>query len=391
MTMLKFQNKNVLEFDLDNMYLKIWNKNFLPVVLRDALFEMPNSYDDSNTKKTVDEILKMDRQNIANMNYFFKNRVMSFSRTHAKQILNALLVDQFPDDQNIMRLMFLCKGLSIADDYWLTNNPDEKWEDVNLRENPLHTTLANVALWGITPPSITGEIRTPELTNQGSFAKAWKRNKDNGKLYLLKTSSNNKESEREVSVSNILNYTNVPHVRYYGKRIKNKYVSICENIVNSNRSIVTAHNLMSWCIRTQKDWVAETKKIDAKTFGKMLIVDFIVSNSDRHNGNWGFFMDANTGHLTQCHPLLDHNLAFNKETMHDKEGLQSLTFKWMTKYEAAKSALSYADFQINPEIPRDVFLQPSHAESFLKKCDMLGFKVKMISASSSVFNSFNRK
>ncbi|MBR3623924.1 MAG: hypothetical protein IKN43_11345, partial [Selenomonadaceae bacterium] len=113
MTMLKFQNKNVLEFDLDNMYLKIWNKNFLPVVLRDALFEMPNSYDDSNTKKTVDEILKMDRQNIANMNYFFKNRVMSFSRTHAKQILNALLVDQFPDDQNIMRLMFLCKGLSI--------------------------------------------------------------------------------------------------------------------------------------------------------------------------------------------------------------------------------------------------------------------------------------
>lgn len=375
MTMLKFQNKDVLEFDFDNMYIKIISKEFLPVILRDAIVELPSAV----SNKTIAEAIKIDRQNIANMNYFFKNRVMSFSRTHAKQILNALLVDQLADDEHIKQLIFLCKGLSVADDYWFTNNPNEKWEDVNLRDNPLHTTLANVALWGITPPSITGEIRTPEITNQGSFAKAWRRNKDNGKLFLLKLSSNNKESEKEVSVSNILDYTNVPHVRYCGAWKRNRYVSICENIVNETRSIVPAHNLMTWCIRAQKDWVEETKKIDAKTFGKMLIVDFIISNADRHNGNWGFFMDASTGNLTSCHPLFDHNLAFDKDTMRDRNGLRSLTMKWMTKYEAAKSALSYADFKIKPEIPRNIFIESTYAKSFVEKCDMLGFKVRLVS------------
>lgn len=71
MTMLKFQNRNVLEFDFDKMYLKIIDKDFLPIVLRDSVVDLSNINDKSNTKESYEKTIKIYRQNISSMNYFF--------------------------------------------------------------------------------------------------------------------------------------------------------------------------------------------------------------------------------------------------------------------------------------------------------------------------------
>ena len=40
------------------------------------------------------------------------------------------------------------------------------------------------------------------------------------------------------------------------------------------------------------------------------IVDYLVGNTDRHWGNWGFWADNATNRLTKLYPLMDFNRAF---------------------------------------------------------------------------------
>ena len=43
----------------------------------------------------------------------------------------------------------------------------------------------------------------------------------------------------------------------------------------------------------------------------MNIVDYVLGNSDRHEGNWGFFVDNESGELLGTHPLMDFDHAFS--------------------------------------------------------------------------------
>lgn len=42
----------------------------------------------------------------------------------------------------------------------------------------------------------------------------------------------------------------------------------------------------------------------------MFIVDYLVSNRDRHGMNWGFYYNCDTMKILSCHPLYDHNNSF---------------------------------------------------------------------------------
>ena len=47
----------------------------------------------------------------------------------------------------------------------------------------------------------------------------------------------------------------------------------------------------------------EAKKIDSEFYLKMQIADYLLNNNDRHEQNWGFFMDNHTGKLFGYCPL----------------------------------------------------------------------------------------
>ena len=42
----------------------------------------------------------------------------------------------------------------------------------------------------------------------------------------------------------------------------------------------------------------------------MKIIDYLIGNTDRHLGNWGFFVDNKTNKVMKLHPLMDYNKAF---------------------------------------------------------------------------------
>lgn len=49
---------------------------------------------------------------------------------------------------------------------------------------------------------------------------------------------------------------------------------------------------------------------DPYGYHMMNIVDYLVGNTDRHWGNWGFWADNATNRLTKLYPLMDFNRAF---------------------------------------------------------------------------------
>lgn len=359
MTTLKLQDDPVLTFDLSKGDFHVIKNEKLPMLLRDNIID--SEQDDSRKAFVHNYQALMD---------FFHNRSLSIERENAKQILNALHIPQSEDDDTVSKMMILCKGLSASDDYWITNNPAERWKDNNLRDNPLHEVLAQVSLYGDAPVTITGRLRTPELTGQGAYAKAWFR--ENHQLYLYKASTAlGRESEIEAEVSRILDHTNVPHVHYDFEVKGIKRCSKCLDLCNEKVSMVSAYEVMKWCNRTGQDFDKFVRKQDPENFYKTIIADYLVSNNDRHSGNWGFYMDNQTGKLLGLHPIYDNNNAFAKQDMERISGGESLMMPGKSKKDAAKYAVKHCNFQIS-RIPSDVFISKEHEKSFKKRAEFLG-------------------
>ena len=354
-----------MEFDLSNGSFNVVNEPLLPVPLRNAII-------DTSTNNNYSTFVK----NYQHLQNFFRNRYLSIKRENAKKILNALHISQSNDDDTLIKVMIMCKALSITDDYWLTNDPDEKWENVNLRTNPLHETISQIALYGNSPLTITGKIHTPELTGQGAYAKAWKR--ENDMLYLYKAGTKNgNEAKIEASVSKILDFTNVPHIKYKLLKENGKILTKCRNMCNDNYSIVTANDIFSWCNRREINFDEFVLSRDAENFYKTLIVDYLITNSDRHGQNWGFYMDNKSGEIKNMHPLFDHNNAFDENEMKLKDGGESLMMLGKSKREAAQYAIKKCDFKIAENIPLDIFISKEHCESFVNRAKDLKLKISV--------------
>lgn len=58
--------------------------------------------------------------------------------------------------------------------------------------------------------------------------------------------------------------------------------------------ILSGSDFISYCNVNGKNPEGEWYQMDADSMYKMFIVDYLISNSDRHGMNWGYFYDCNT-------------------------------------------------------------------------------------------------
>ena len=365
MTYLKLQNKTILEFDLDELIFDVKEPQLLPFSLRGKFISSENLAADNKTR------IKQITSNNDLLKSFFYNRSLSVKRENAKFIMNQLNIKQNNDFESRYKAMILCKALSATDDYWITNNTNELWENVNVRSNPLHETLQQISLFGRSL-SITGKIISPELTNQGAYAKAWYR--ENNNLYLFKANTNGgDECKREVLASNILDCFNVPHVRYELTEKDGIEVSKCKNFNLETTSIIPAVEFDEYCSRNDLDFFDEVKKIDQDLFYKTIVIDYLIANRDRHEGNWGFYMDNTTGQIIGMHPLFDHNNSFDVEFMKDETGGFCQLIPGKNQREAALYAIKKCDLRLIQPIDKSMFYTQLQYDTFMKRAEELGF------------------
>ena len=231
------------------------------------------------------------------------NRVLLLDRVNTKKLLNICGISQ----SNKYEIAKACRLLSIDDCFWLKGFENEKWECFNLRQNSLSSAVAQVALTG-EYVTISGDVTTPEFTNQGLFPKSWKREGDN--LFLYKRNLYAQESKIEVLCSNILDKLCIDHIKY---EMVDNITCKCICMTNERLSRLNfgefeeySHNKGFSAIK----WVLDNYP---KQFKQMLIVDYLLANTDRHGGNWGFYISNDNNIIQGLHPLYDHNNAFDEK------------------------------------------------------------------------------
>lgn len=355
---LMIQDTPILQFNFDEQIYKVLDENRLPVKLR-GIFMEEHPADVKTAVKYYEALTG-----------YFAGRVLNLDRKNAKKILNAYHFSQMQDTVTKTKIAIACKAVSMADDYWINDDSFSfLWENINPRENKLNEIISHIALTG-SSITATGLPHTPEMTGQGAYAKAWIREKDG--VYLYKMGTGNNEELTEAEVSNILDCFDVDHVSYSLTEFDHYRVSKCLNMCDDNRSIVPAEDFYSYCCRTGKDFMKEVLSVDEEVFCQTCIVDYLISNSDRHMQNWGFYQNNRTGEIYRMHPLYDHNNAFDKGDMEDENGGMSLMVKGKTKREAAEMSLKMYPLRCIKPVKKDMFYSEEHYNSFMKRACSLG-------------------
>lgn len=165
-----------------------------------------------------------------------------------------------------------------------------------------------------------------------------------GKKYLVKFPDPIREKNKNISYinnafseyigSNIFKMTGFPTQRtilgIYKYNEKEKIVCACEDFTDSDKTLYEFENL---ALSTNPDKKIETELTDVlnvldenkiinptdtkEKFWDMFIIDSLIGNTDRHNGNWGFLLD-NKNNKIEFAPIYDCGSCLNP-MIDDKE------------------------------------------------------------------------
>ena len=98
----------------------------------------------------------------------------------------------------------------------------------------------------------------------------------------------------------------------------------------------------------------------------MNLIDYLVGNTDRHWGNWGFLVDNTTNKLEKLHPLMDFNKAFS--SYDSLEGARCQTNgKKQSQKDAALEAVRAIGLNQIAQVKEEWFDEPEWWEMFRRR------------------------
>lgn len=252
------------------------------------------------------------------LNEWWTGRSIPASRSGLKNALDNLGIS------NARSLLTKSYGLSLSDHYWIKPaGASLTWDDMNFFENDFSEDIGNILFGGVVSENMS--FISPDNTSDGWLKKRWKIS--DGKRILLKAGSDPFEQEpfNEVIASALMKRLDVPHVSYEIVWIDDTPYSVCENFLSTETELVSAHRIMQITPKPnhQNSYehflnccvIAGMKKRDVIAFiDRMLTVDYIIANQDRHFNNFGFIRNAETLEYISPAPVYDSgtSLFYNK-------------------------------------------------------------------------------
>lgn len=223
-------------------------------------------------------------------------------------------------------------GLSLNDTLWVKKrDAGVGWDDVNLYQNDFIDAASAIAFAdeeescqsAALPAAIYGDskesfaktghtITSPEFTAEGSFAKCWVREGDS--IYLYKKGSYGfagagLEPYSEYYASQVSQRLCRTWVDYDITAYKGSIVSRCKMFTSVRKGFVPAYklfNLSKYC--GYEEILKFCSLFDVEEdFCRMVVLDAVIFNVDRHMGNFGFLVDNDTFQILGFAPVFDHN------------------------------------------------------------------------------------
>lgn len=241
-----------------------------------------------------------------NIQDWIKNRQAPKHRAHIEQLLRSI---GCYDLDGFIRVTY---ALNLNDTFWICPvNKKLEWKKVSLFQNEFDETIAHIAFEG----GLYGEQFTttsPEFGTDGAFAKCWIR--EGSDIFLLKRGSSGArnaglEPYSEMYASQIAKLICPESVDYEVVKYRGKLASKCKLFTSEKEGFVPIHR----CVSKDAD-IEELMRFFAgigseDAFRRMLVLDALILNTDRHRGNFGVLFDTDTLNPIRMAPVFDHNQA----------------------------------------------------------------------------------
>lgn len=267
--------------------------------------------------------------NLLNFHWWCSNRLLSLDRTHAKNILNAVGLKQARTDADKATISLSLNCVSLRDFYWVTEYQDDVWDNHNLFSKHL-SNIVDIALLGESLTITNTELVCNDISTDGVAPKAWVR-KEN-EFYLYKTGPEERV-RNEVQASAALTEIGFEVLKYELSSYQGVLISRCQCFTNENRGFVTAGNYnMNYDLQELINGRFKNE------FWTMILCDYLIGNSDRHQDNWGFMFDDNRDIVGLC-PIFDFDHAFEVKEGYSCLPLQLIGQYGVTMEEAASVAV----------------------------------------------------
>lgn len=245
-----------------------------------------------------------------------------------------------------MKIIDVCKGLSLNDAYWVTREDFVgTFEKYNLYDNRFSQVLALLAFIGYGSRNLrTSMFSSPEMTTNGMLPKCWRR--ISGKISLYKggtagASNTGFEPYSEFYAAQIAQAMGINAISYKLSKWKGMLCSTCELFTSKEIVFLPVGRVAhKGGIAAIEAYYAQLGQEYLDALYDMYLFDAVICNTDRHFGNFGFLVDSKTNRIIAPAPLFDHgNALFNLAGQSDLMSQQSLE-----AYAKAQLPCVYDDF-----------------------------------------------
>ena len=316
--------------------------------------------------------------NLNNFYYWCASRVLTLDRKYAKEILNSIGAKQATTDKERAAISLAYHCVTLTDVYWVKGYREQiTYDEINLFDHSLSDAFVDVSLRGkaLTAQNaqlIAASDTAGDVATQGAAPKAWVRR--NGTFYLLKD-GDEKEVDAELLASRIARCFDVDQVLYEPFLYDGQKVSASKLMTSKDFSIVPMEHVEIYSANHNTDLYALIRRYDLRSYCMMNIIDYLVGNTDRHWGNWGFLVDNKTNKPLRLFPLMDFNKAF--QAYDTIEGSRCLTSPQpMSQMDAALEAVRRIGLNQKEEIKKEWFGDPTQRAMFQRRYQMLASAAK---------------
>ena len=311
--------------------------------------------------------------NLNNFYFWCASRVLTLDRKYAKEILNSIGARQATTDKERAAISLAYHGVTLTDVYWVKGFRERiTYDEINLFDHSLSDAFVDVSLRGKALTAQNAQLiaagdTAGDVATQGAAPKAWVRR--NGTFYLLKD-GDEKEVDAELLASRIARCFDVEQVLYEPFIYDGQKVSASRLMTSRAFSIVPMEHMEIYAANHETDLYTMIRRYDLHGYCMMNILDYLVGNTDRHWGNWGFLVDNRTNRPLHLFPLMDYNKAF--QAYDSIEGSRCLTFpKPVSQMDAALEAVQMIGLNQKEEIRQEWFSDPEQWEMFQKRYQVL--------------------
>ena len=293
------------------------------------------------------------------LNEWWTDRSIPASRSGIREALETMGL------ANTGALLVRCYGLSLSDQYWIC--PEDSgltWDRINFFDHDFSDDIGDV-LFGAEKKADRLDFSSPDNTSDGNLKKRWKI--IDGTRCLVKGGSNpfRQQPFNEVIASEIMARLDIPHIPYTVTWSKGAPYSVCENFVTRDTELIPAWRIL----RTQKKNnsvsvyqhfvnCCETLGINAPVpfLDRMLTLDYIIANEDRHFNNFGVLRDAETLQWLDFAPIYDSgsSLGYDKMPAQIRSGKEVICKPFKNHHEEQLrlvSDFSWIDFDRLTDVP----------------------------------------